>query len=542
MLPFISASRPGRGDMGSGQGRMRKTNWDVIVVGAGSAGSVLAARTAAGGKRVLLLEAGRDSRSAELPGSWRSPNPMVGLMDPAASADLLWWDLTSSRTIGRPHLLYARGRGVGGSSVVNGQIAIRPPVEDFEEWTRLGCEGWAWHDVLPYFVRLEDDETFGDLAYHGRGGPTPIHRTPRDAWGAVDRALAESAVAAGFPWQADVNAPGASGVSPYPVNSRDGRRVSVNDGYLEPVRALKNLAVRGDALVDTVVFEGQRAIGVRVIIGGRSVVEYADEVVLSAGAVHSPAVLMRSGIGPAPRLRALGIPVRQDLPVGLGLQDHAIARLSLPLQTDHAIASQHERHTNVCVRWSSASGTHTNDLLVMALNQDVWAMAAGDFGTRAGAFGVVLNKAHSRGSLTLVSTDPTVHPRIDERMLSDERDLSVLREGVRTVAELSDHASVSRLLSRSLREANQPLLDALPGDRALDEYLLTTVADVQHATSTCRMGAPDATDTVVDSSCRVLGTEGLRVVDASVFPAVPRANTNLTTVMVAELMSDRLAD
>lgn len=169
-------------------------------------------------------------------------------------------------------------------------------------------------------------------------------------------------------------------------------------------------------------------------------------------------------------------------------------------------------------------------------------MAAGDAGTRAGAFGVILNKVHSRGDLTLVSTDPTVQPRINERMLSDERDLSVLREGVRTVVELAGHDDVSRLLSHPLRESNQPLFDALSSDRALDDHLLSTVADAQHGTSTCRMGAPDAADTVVDSSCRVLGTEGLRVVDASVFPSVPRANTNLATIMMAERMADRLDD
>lgn len=180
---------------------MTDTGWDIIVVGAGSAGAALAARSAERGKRVLLLEAGPDYRSARMHEAWRSPNPVRALLDPAAVEGMVWMGVTSSRTDGQAPAPYWRGRGVGGSSSINGQIAIRPPMDDFDDWAAAGCAGWSWRDVLPYFAKLEDDEEFGDEPYHGRGGPTPIFRMPRERWGGVDAALAAAALAAGHAWE-----------------------------------------------------------------------------------------------------------------------------------------------------------------------------------------------------------------------------------------------------------------------------------------------------------------------------------------------------
>lgn len=519
---------------------MTNKGWDLIVVGAGSAGAALAVRSAEKGKRVLLLEAGPDYRSAEMPEVWRSPNPIRALLDPTAAEQLVWAGLNSARTEKQRQALYWRGRGVGGSSSINGQIAIRPPMEDFDDWVGQGCVGWSPEDVLPYFAKLEDDEDYGDEPYHGRGGPVPVYRTPLSAWGSVDTALSHSALSAGYGWAPDVNAPQAAGVSPYPINSRSGRRVSVNDAYLERARDSATLTIRGDALVDQVVFSGARAIGARVVAGSTVVTEYADQVVLSAGAIHSPAILLRSGIGPAGHLRSLGIGIRQDLPVGHGLQDHPMVFVEIPLAEGAAIRTPDDRHTNVCIRYTSTEKAPSNDMMFTSLNQNVLSMASANTGARAGAFGVWVNQNYSRGVLTLTSTDPAAHPEVHERMLSDERDLGRLREGVRALVELARRPEAATIMQGSLERQNDALFAVLDDDDQLDDHLLATAADAQHATSTCRMGAPGAPGTVIDPSCRVLGVDGLHVVDASIFPSVPRANTNLATIMAGELMADRL--
>ncbi|KRA24760.1 glucose-methanol-choline oxidoreductase [Microbacterium sp. Root61] len=508
------------------------TNTDIVVVGAGSAGAAIASRCAQAGMSVLLIEAGRDERSADLPAEWRSPNPVHGLLSESRH-DYLWNDLVASRTEAQESFLYWRGRGLGGSSVVNGQIAIRPSERDFEEWAALGCDGWSWPDVLPYFRRLEDDLEYGSDVAHGSGGPIPIYRAPLSEWGAVDTALRLAALQAGFPWAPDVNAPGATGVSPYPINSRDLLRVTANDGYLEPVRALPNLRIIADSIVDRVVFDGDRATGVVLANGDR---HSADQVVLAGGVIGSPSILMRSGIGPEAVLRRAGVAQRSELPVGQGMQDHPLILIHVPLR-DGLKAGPEDRHTNCCVRYSSGDPGLENDMMLVSLNQNMLGMSAADAGAGAGAIGVWVNRVFSRGSVEIVSADPTVDPTVRENMLSDEAgsDLARLRDGVRLLRDLADHPSFAEIVDGDLWAANTELREALAGgDRQLDAHLRETAGDTQHGTSTCRMGAEGDPDAVVDPRGAVYGTTGLMVADASVFPFVSTSNTHLVSVMTGE--------
>ncbi|RJQ84178.1 GMC family oxidoreductase [Amycolatopsis panacis] len=510
-------------------------SWDVIVVGAGSSGLALAARLADRGARVLITEAGADFRSDALPTEWRSPNPINGFLSHTRD-EYLWTELRATRTeLQEPSLLW-RGRGVGGSSIVNGQIAIRPPAEDFDEWAEAGCPGWSYAEVLPYLCRLEDDLEFGGESFHGAGGPIPIYRHPVSAWGAVDKGLRAAALEHGFPWIEDVNAPGATGVSPYPINSRDLRRVTTNDGYLEPRRGLANLKVRAKALVDSVLLRDGRAVGIRVADGSQ--VE-AGQVVLAAGVIGSAEILMRSGIGPAAALRSLGIPVVQDLPVGQNLQDHPVLRLSLPLRPELA-AGREDRHTNCCVRYSSGLDGPANDLMIVAMNQNVLALQGADTRAGSGAVGVWLNRADSTGEVTLVSRDPRRSARVRERMLSDETDLKRMRLGAQLLVDLLGSPALKDICAIDPRDVNRDFIEAAAGGASVNDVLLRGVSDAQHGTSTCRMGAADAGNVVVDPDCRVLGIDRLSVVDASVLPFVPGANTNLVAIMLGEVMGDRL--
>jgi choline dehydrogenase-like flavoprotein len=477
--------------------------------------------------QVLLLEAGPDFRTAETPKGFQRRDIDMSV---ESNPDYWWPGLKARRNPAQEQYLYLRGRGVGGSSTVNGLCAIRGMPDDFDGWARRGAKGWSFEDVLPSFIKLEDEHDFPDAPYHGRGGPVPVYREPEDGWGGTDLAFRDAALDLGHPWCADHNAPDSTGASPFAMNIRDGWRVSANDGYLEPARDRPNLTIRGNTQVDRIVMTGKAARGVRLLTGETEEIAADGEVIVACGAAHSPPLLMRSGIGRAAELAAHGIDVVADLPVGRSLQDHCMLLVPI-LMAESTRYSVDNRVTNVVLRYSSGlAGAGENDMMLLPNNGAGRTVAGerrrgGD--RRTGMMIAQQEQVFSRGRVTLVSPDPTVDPLIEHNLLTDDRDRIRMEDAVDRIAELLGHPAFA------------PILDGKPGLPAKED-LPKIVTDTVHLCGTCRMGAPDDETTVVDPECRVLGVDRLRVIDASIMPSVPRANLHLSVVMIAERMATLL--
>jgi 5-(hydroxymethyl)furfural/furfural oxidase len=468
-----------------------------------------------------------------------SPNPCAIIMEPEMQAAWQWPKLMARRTALQAPRIYWRGRGLGGSSAMNAQIAIRGVADAFDEWAASGCEGWAASDVLPIFSAIEDDPEAPFPEQHGKGGPIPVYRAPVESWGPMDRAVRDAALNLGYPWHEDLNAAHGEGVACYPINNRFGRRVSTNEAYLEPARNRPNLTVVGDALVDRVTFDRTVARGVRVRLPGNGWTNVtAHEVVLCAGAVHSPGILLRSGLGPAEVLRDLGVAPLLDMPeVGGNLLEHPILRLTVALKEEFAPRDRDARHTNCCVSYTSGmGGAGRRDMLMIAFNH---LGVSVDGVAVPGALGVSVFQAFSRGKVRFASPDPDDDPLVEANMLSDPRDVQRMRDALRRGAEIVRHPAIARIARSVTFSASGLSLDEVfamsEGER--DRLILLEAGDAQHAAGTCRMTPRTETSGVVNPDGSVKGVQRLRVADASIMPLDCRANTHFTSVMIGELVA-----
>ena len=505
--------------------------FDDVIVGGGSAGVALATRlTEDPARRVLLIEAGPDVQS-------------IGDADVLSdqirfSSGLTEWGIDATFVPGAS-INYPQGRKMGGGSAVNGAFAVRGIRNDYERWAAIAGDEWSWPHMLRVLCRLEADQDFAG-EYHGTQGPVPVVRWRRDELLPMQQAFLAAVTAEGIPWVDDLNAPDTSGIGAIPMNRHDGIRMSTALTYLPLARDRENLTIWSGVEVHRILLTRGRATGVEFVRDGQVDQVKGQRIIICAGALQSPALLLRSGIGPAGHLADMGIECVVELRgVGENLMDHQGTAVFLVPRDELAPAD--DRVCQLGARYSSSSGIAPDDMWLSMWS--AWELSAlPDLQAALGvpSISAVIVGVHdplSRGTVRLRSSDAGVRPEVDFNMLSDPADLSRLIEGLQLAIGLASSAE----FSASYRGIG--LLDtASVHDRdALEAYVKTMVGGWYHATGTCRMGNDPADGAVVDGHLRVHGVDALHVVDASVMPTVVRSPTNLTSIAIGERAAELLA-
>lgn len=564
------------------------TTYDFIIVGGGSAGSVLANRLSAkSSNKVLLLEAGQDTPHGKTPPEILDSYPGTAYFDPRFH----WTELkvrTEVVSHNNPHenppplRKYEQARVLGGGSSINGQLANRGAPTDFDIWESRGAKGWGWKDVLPYFKKVERDMDF-DGPYHGNEGRIPVRRIFPDLWSEHSKAAGKALQEAGFEYIPDQNGEFKDGYFPLTISNAYERRVSAAIGYLDPgTRMRKNLTLSTETQVSELLFEGKRCVGVKARVKGQTQEFRGSEVILACGAIHSPAHLLRAGIGPVGHLKDLGIDVRHaSAGVGQQLMDHPSISVSAYVKPHARLNGFTRRHMHMGLRYSSnLPDMPKGDMFATAVTKSAWHA----MGERICSFLIFVNRTCSeRGEVKLTSKDWREEPLVEFNLLSDRRDLDRLMTGFRMIGKIysspamqsvtadpfpatySDRVRKLGVVNTKNKIITSVAARLLDGPQALRSYLINNVvtegfkfdevmADdeqleafvrkaaigVWHASCSCRMGAEGDPMAVTDSTGRVRGVQGLRVVDASIFPIVPSANTNFPTLMTAEKISDAI--
>ena len=519
--------------------------YDVVIVGGGAAGSVLASRLAADARTtVLVLEAGPDyADPAHIPDDVKFGHTRFA----EAPDSRHNWALRGTATEEQGPIHVAQGKVIGGGSSINGQAMQRGFPEDFDSWAALGNDEWSYEKIVPYFRKSERDLDIQDNYCHGSDGPMPVRRRQTGPVPTIQQAFHTACVAAGFPVTNDTNGLHPFGLGVSPSNNIDGVRMSTAMTHLAPVRHYLNLTVRGQVFVRKILVKDGKAVGVEAESGGKVFEVEADRVVLSAGAIRSPHLLMLSGIGPEDHLKEFGIPIVRNLPgVGQNLMNHLSAQMTFKVKDGISLAGHHHDAVHFCLHYTADGSSATNDMVLRSSTvvderqERVPGVRtkylSGDVPPEQVArISCTLGLPDGSGYVKLAAADTSVQPTFNYCYLQHPNDIRRVREGLRMAARLLESDAYKDVVDHRIH----PAADILTSDDALDLWIRQTVGTARHVSGTCKMG-PDADPmAVVDQHCRVKGVQGLWVADASVMPRIPRSGgSHATVIMIGERVVD----